>query len=303
MIKQPVIVATWEFAREPVRKCAELLTQGTPPLDALEQAIWIAEDDPDVMSVGYGGLPNEAGFVELDAAIMDGPRHLVGAVGALQEIRHPISVARKVMEATRHALLTGEAATAFAEKHGFQRENLLTDKTRARYDEWKKKGKDSFRLQAGRPGAGTPAPRLEESHDTICILLLDSRSNLYAAGSTSGLAWKMPGRISDTAIAGAGFYVDNDIGAAAATGHGELAIRHSASFAVVELMRTGYDPQEACEIVLERIRKKEELSEPQYVAMIALRKDGKFAGASLKRHFPIAIIHGGDTQLVEGNII
>jgi len=210
MSKHPIVIGTWDFSLKPVQKCADMQEN---PLDALEQSIWIVEDDPQVMSVGYGGLPNEAGFVELDAAIMDGPRHLVGAVGALREIRHPISVARKVMEHTRHVLITGDAALEFAEEHGFTRENLLTDKARARFDEWKRKGEGGFRLQAGRPRAGAPAPRIEDTHDTICLLLMDSKSNLYAAGSTSGLAWKMPGRLSDTAIAGAGIYVDNDIGA------------------------------------------------------------------------------------------
>jgi isoaspartyl peptidase/L-asparaginase-like protein (Ntn-hydrolase superfamily) len=290
---KPVAISTWEFGFKPVQKAAELSQQDLPGLDVIAEAIKIAEDDPEVTSVGYGGFPNEDGIVELDACIFDGPRHLIGGVCCLQHIRNPIAVARLVLERTPHIILSGQGALDFALRNGFQQENLLTEKSRTASEEWKRQR--------------APAPDGEKPYflgnDTICLLLRDCKGDLFGGCSTSGLAWKMPGRVGDTPMVGSGLYVDNDIGAAAATGVGELAISQCASFAVVELMRQMYDPGEACEIVLHRVLKKTELVRPRQLALIALRKDGKLGFACLSKGFQAPIYNEGKADLLEVNPI
>jgi len=284
----PVAISTWEFSLKPVERGVDLVEKGTPPLVAIEEAIRIAEDDPEVTNVGYGGTPNAGGVVELDAAIFDGPRHLMGAVSSLQGIRNPIAVARLVLEKTPHVMLSGQGALEFALQNGFQQEGLLTETARQKWNEWN---------QQIRPNPDNEKP-FYLSHDTICLLLRDTKGDLYGGCSTSGLAWKMHGRVGDSPLIGSGLFVDNEIGAAAATGVGELAISQCASFAVVELMRNGQDPEDACEIVLNRVLKKTTFPEARQLALIALRKDGKLGFACLKNGFHAAVYVDGKTALI-----
>jgi isoaspartyl peptidase/L-asparaginase-like protein (Ntn-hydrolase superfamily) len=286
-MEKPICVSTWEFGLKAVQKAAELFSKEVHPLDVVEQSIWVVEDDPNVASVGFGGLPNQEGVVELDAVIFDGPRKKIGAVAALTGIRHAISVARLVMEKSPHIVMAGSGGKEFAIVNGMTEENLLSDAAKKRFEEWKANPVSPFDVEPF-------------SHDTICLLVRDKHGNLYAGGSTSGLAWKLPGRVGDVPLIGCGMFVDNEIGAAAATGTGELAIRECASMAVLELMRNQYDPEEACQIVLQRALKGEP-RDPRQLALIALRKDGKIGFASLKPGFQAAVLLNEQASLVEVN--
>jgi N4-(beta-N-acetylglucosaminyl)-L-asparaginase len=260
----PVLIATWDYGLELVQAAQKILTGGGALLDALEKGVNVVEDDPKVNSVGYGGLPNEDGVVQLDAAIFDGKSNRAGAVAAIERVKNPISVARKVMEKTEHVMLVGAGANQFARKMGFKEQELLTPEAKAKWD----KLKDSYW-------------RSIENHDTVCALGLDANGDLASAVSTSGLGKKLAGRVGDSPILGAGSFVDNDVGAAAATGNGELTMRTCASFAVVERMRAGDEPQRACEEVLKRVMAKcPELKREGYqLAFIALDKRGRAGGA------------------------
>ncbi len=290
-MENPVCISTWEFGLKAVQRAAELFSNDIHPLDVIEQSIWVVEDDPDVASVGFGGLPNQKGIVELDAVIFDGPRKTIGAVAGLIGVRHAISAARLVMEKSPHILLTGSGAKEFAIAHGMIEENVLTDAAKKRYAEWKANPVSPFDIE---PFAQ------KNSHDTVCLLIRDKHGDLYGGCSTSGLAWKLPGRVGDVPMIGCGLYVDNEIGAAAATGTGELAIRECASNAVVELMRNQYDPEEACQIVLKRALKGE-AKDPRQLALIALRKDGKIGTACLRKGFHAAVLINQKASLVEVN--
>jgi N4-(beta-N-acetylglucosaminyl)-L-asparaginase len=290
-MERPICVSTWEFGLKAVKKAAELFSNEVHPLDVIEQSIWVVEDDPDVASVGHGGLPNQKGIVELDAVIIDGPRKKIGAVAALTGVRHAISAARLVMEKSPHIMLAGPGAKEFAIANGMIEEDLLTDAAKKRYEEWKANPVSPFDVE--------PFTQ-KNSHDTICLLVRDNHGDLYGGCSTSGLAWKLPGRVGDVPLIGCGLYVDNEIGAAAATGTGELAIRECASIAVVELMRNQYDPEEACQIVLERALKGES-KDPRQLALIALRKDGKIGTACLKKGFHAAVLLNQQPSLIEVN--
>ena len=205
----------------------------------MEAGAKIPEADPENSSVGFGGLPDEQGKVTLDACIMDHTGNC-GSVAFLQNIKHPISVARKVMEETTHVMLAGEGARQFAISQGFEEMDLLTENSREKWERWKK---EQFKQ--------TP----HDTHDTISVLAQDSKGNLSGACTTSGWAYKLHGRVGDSPIIGAGLYVDNEIGCAAATGLGEEVIKTTGSFLVVELMRQGYDPTDACKEALTRIIK------------------------------------------------
>jgi len=278
--ERPVVIATWDYGIELCTQAQRVFAGGGDLLDALEQGVNVVEDDPAVHTVGYNGLPNEDGVVQLDAAIMDGRGHRAGAVGALERIKNPISVARKVMEHTRHVLLVGAGANAFARKLGFKEQELLDPAVRA---EWEKAKHESF---------------WTERHDTVCAIALDAAGNLGTAVSTSGLAGKLAGRVGDSPLVGAGSYCDNDVGGAAATGIGELAIKHVASFAIVERMRAGASPTRACEDVLARVVAKHpevETDARAQLAFIAMSKSGEVGAAALrpqKKLFRYALMRG-----------
>jgi len=270
-LNRPLIISTWNFGAKANRVAWETLMRGEDPLDAVEKGINVVEKDPNVTSVGYGGIPNIDGYVELDAAIMSGPSRKAGAVAALKEIATPISVARKVMEKTNSVLLVGDEALKFALKNGFKKINLLTEKAK---EEWLKR-KNQERVK-----------KMDGNHDTIGLVLLDSRKNIYAGCSTSGLAVKISGRVGDSPIIGAGLYVDNEIGGAAATGTGEQIMMFCGSFLIVENMRKGIPPQQACEAVIKRMASK---GQKKWVGFIALNKEGQYGAASLGKEFPYAI--------------
>lgn len=282
----PTVIATWDYGLELVTTAQKALLGKKDLLDALEAGVNVVENDPKVLSVGYGGLPNEDGVVQLDAAIMDGRTHKVGSVAALERIKNPISVARKVMERTEHVLLVGAGANAFAKKMGFVEQDLLTPESRAAWQ----RAKASF-WKTG------PAER----HDTVCCIGMDARGDLATAVSTSGLPWKLAGRVGDSPIIGAGSYVDNEVGGACATGVGELTMRTCASFAVVERMRAGADPTAACTAVLNQILRiaPEVRTDPRMqLAMIALDKRGRVGAAVYRKQrkvFRYALARGGET--------
>ncbi len=266
---RPVAVATWEFGGPAATAAGEVLGAGGVSLDAVEAGINVTELDPEVGSVGYGGLPNTDGIVEVDAAVMDGPTHDAGSVAGLRGIRRPVSVARTVMEQSRHVMLVGPEALRFALSHGFEEEDLLTEASRKRWQE---------RRNAEQVG-----------HDTIGLAALDAAGNLAVGCSTSGLAFKEPGRVGDSPLIGSGLYVDNDVGAAAATGVGEEIMKFCASFLVVERMRAGDTPDRACRYVIDRILAKTSADADVPIAVIALGRDGSCGAASTKEVFPFAV--------------
>jgi isoaspartyl peptidase/L-asparaginase-like protein (Ntn-hydrolase superfamily) len=281
----PTVIATWDYGLELVAAAQKALAAKKDLLDALEAGVNVVENDPKVLTVGYGGMPNEDGVVQLDAAIMDGRTHRAGAVAALERIKNPISVARKVMERTEHVMLVGAGANAFAKKCGFVEQDLLTAESRARWQ----KAKASF----WKPPT--------DHHDTVCCIGIDAKGDLATAVSTSGLPWKLAGRVGDSPIIGAGSYVDNEVGGACATGVGELTMRTCASFAVVERMRGGADPTAACTAVLNqilRIAPQVRTDTTMQLAFIAMNKRGQVGAAVYRRQkkvFRYALARGSET--------
>jgi len=263
----------------------EALAAGGSALDAVEKATNVIELDPEDMSVGYGGLPNEDGVVQLDASIMDGRTYNAGAVAGIENITHPSSVARLVMERTDHVMLVAEGAKEFALSFGFLEEDLMTEKSRRAWLRWRETHSDRDdwgppEHLEGREDERGPAAF---THGTVNVLAVDSRGDIAGITSTSGLAWKIPGRIGDSPIIGAGLYVDNEVGAAGATGRGEDVIKACSSFYIVSRMREGRSPQEACEDGLRRIDERYAAVGIDYrpgEKFVALNKDGEFGCAS-----------------------
>jgi N4-(beta-N-acetylglucosaminyl)-L-asparaginase len=271
-------------------RAMEILKAGGDPLEAVIAGVNIVEDDPADMSVGYGGLPNAEGVVELDSSVMYGPTHAAGAVAALRNIKNPSRVARLVMEKTPHVLLVGEGALSFALAQGFKEENLLTDKAREAWLQWKKGGEVPGSwpppAESGHAGGAEAAP----TYGTINCIALDAGGRLAGVTTTSGLSYKLPGRVGDSPIIGAGLYVDNEIGAAGSTGLGEANLRTCASFRVVEFMGRGLSPEEACLRTCEMVVRKTRLDprlcrpdgKPNYgLHFYALNKKGEFGSAGL----------------------
>ena len=272
--KKPVVISTWKHGIAANEAAWKVLSNKGKALDAVEQGVSVSEADPNVTSVGYGSNPDRDGNLTLDASIMD-EKGNCGAVGFLQHIMHPISVARKVMEETPHILLVGEGALKFALDKGFKKENLVTEEAIVRWKAWMKGHKYD------------PNYIDQHNHDTIGMVALDSDGNLSGACTTSGLSWKLHGRVGDSPIIGAGMYVDNSAGAAAATGKGEAVIKIAGSFLVVELMRQGKSPQEACELAVQRIAEKQNYKDFQ-VGFIALNKNGETGAYSIQKGFQFA---------------
>jgi N4-(beta-N-acetylglucosaminyl)-L-asparaginase len=264
------------------------------------------------MSVGYGGLPNEDGVVELDASVMHGPTGRGGAVASLRNIRNPSRVARLVMERTDHVLLVGEGALRFARAHGFREENLLTDEAREAWLKWKENlsTKDDWLPphSIDERDIGEGLTSFLRNHGTINCNAVDLRGNISGCTTTSGLAFKIPGRVGDSPILGAGLYVDNDIGAAGSTGRGEANLLSLSSFLIVEHMRQGKNPQQACLLACERIhaqtkakRLLDEKGRPRFnVEFYAVNKQGEFGGASMWSGARFAVNTGEpESRLVE----
>jgi len=288
-------------------KAMALLREGRDPLDAVIAGVNIVEDDPADMSVGYGGLPNEDGVVELDASVMYGPTHRAGAVASLRNIKNPSRVARLVMDRTDHVLLVGEGALRFARAHGFKEEDLLTDRSRQAWLRWKETLSDRDNWFPPRTDELPEELRsVMHTNGTINCLALDGQGRLAGVTTTSGLAWKIAGRVGDSPIIGAGLYVDNDIGAAGSTGRGEANLQTCASFRVVDLMGRGLSPEEACLKVCEAIAAKTKLvprlcddqGRPAFgLEFYALNKKGEFGAAALYEGSRFAAHDGAANKL------
>lgn len=290
-------------------RAMELLRQGRDTLDAVIAGVNIVEEDPGDNTVGYGGLPNEEGVVELDASVMHGPSRRAGSVGSLRGIKTPSKVARLIMERTDHIMLVGEGALRFAKAHGFKEEDLLTEKSRLAWLVWKESLRDSeghnnWGEGLDAPNAGKPAALREQfpgadektlawaldvarhpPTGTINCLALNAKGEMSGVTTTSGLAWKIPGRVGDSPIIGAGLYVDQDVGGAGSTGRGEENIRVVGAHTIVENLRRGMAPKDACLDVLGRVARNFNNDRARLarfdVNFYALRKDGAFAAASL----------------------
>lgn len=268
----PITVSTWDNTLRSNEKTLELLLKGANSLESIEQGIMVAENDETNSTVGYGGFPDEDGIVTLDACIMDWNGN-AGSVAGVENIRHVISLARTVMQKTDHVMLVGAGAKKFALENNFKEENLLSDKAKAAWEEWKKKKiKDNHRVN-------------RNNHDTIGMLAIDNEGKLSGGVSSSGMAWKIHGRVGDSPIIGAAIFVDSEIGGAVATGNGEWVMRTCGSFLIVEKMREGYSPQEACRIAIERIAKLNKKNEEIQIGYIALRKNGDIGAYSLYPNF------------------
>lgn len=332
---RPVLISSWNGSPA-TRRAVELARAGTPMLEAIVAGVSLVEDDPDELSVGYGGLPNEDGVVELDAAVMDGPRHRAGAVAGLRGVRHVSRVALEVMRRTDHTLLVGEGALKFARQVGFREEDLMTEKSRAAYLAWKAElsERDAWVSQndrasdfgvarwAGRSGpgaahaddppgvqrAGRPdaAPKAPFTYGTIHVSGLDGAGDLWSVTSTSGLSYKLAGRAGDTPIVGAGLYTDNAVGSAGATGRGEAVMQVCGAHSVVRHMESGLEPVEACLKVLQKIagctrepRLLDEKGRPRFnVTLYALRKDGATGCASMHEGYEHVEQRADDCRVV-----
>ena len=279
----PLILATWTYGRQ---ACAagwpHLVRPGGGALDAVEHACRAVEADPETMTVGWGGRPDASGEVTLDAAIMLSPSRC-GSVGFVRGFMHPTTLARLVMERTPHVMLAGDGAERFARQQGMEPADLLTDAARAAWEAWRKE-------HAGAGGPGAAKANIEEAdHDTVGVVALDARGTLAGACSTSGLAFKLPGRVGDSPIIGHGLYVDPARGAAVATGHGELVMGVCGTFLAVERMGQGDSPAEAASEVVRRIGEAYDLKDDHQVGIITLSPEGAWSSASLRPGFRVAV--------------
>jgi N4-(beta-N-acetylglucosaminyl)-L-asparaginase len=290
-------IATWSFGATAVKQAASLLEAGQSALDAVVAGAQVVEDDPSVNSVGYGGIANACGTVQLDACVMDGRNLNCGGVAGLENVRHATAVARLVMEKTRHILLVGDGAKSFALENGFSLESLQTPESVA---EWHRR--NAQRQDRGSASRSSDLPA-EWDHDTVTVLARDQNGDLAGACTTSGLAFKLPGRVGDSPLIGPGLYVDNEVGAAGATGAGEEIVRVGGSLLVVEAMRAGASPQAACELAVMRVNAtaRRRGQPAAHVAFIALDVRGAIGAASTQgAKFSCAVARPGTVELIKG---
>jgi len=309
----PLVIASGN-GLEAVKKAMEVIQQGNDALDGVIAGVNINESDPNDTSVGYGGLPNEEGVVELDSAVMHGPNHMAGAVASLRNIKNPSKVARLVMERTDHVLLVGEGALRFARAHGFREEDLLTDQSREAWLKWRENmsKEDAWLPPHGDSDSAKDIGEIFEPYmkytGTIHCSAIDRRGNISCVTTTSGLAWKIPGRVGDSPIIGAGLYCDNDVGAAGSTGRGEANLISCNSVMIVEWMRAGKSPEEACMMACKRVvehnrqrRLQDEQGRPAFnVSFYALNKKGEHASASIWDQKQYAVHDGTTARLLPG---
>ncbi|RLD33351.1 MAG: glycosylasparaginase [Bacteroidetes bacterium] len=289
-IAAPAVISTWSHGIPANKKAMEVMQMGGSVVDAVEQAVMIPEADPMNRSVGLGGTPDRDGHVTLDASIM-GPDGNAGSVCFLEHIIHPISVARLVMEKTPHVMLAGEGALQFALENGFEEQNLLTPETEKAWKEWLKESDYNPEVNW--------EDKPNEFHDTIGLLAMDKNGDMAGACTTSGLGYKIRGRVGDSPIIGAGLFVDNEIGGATATGMGELVMKTLGSFLVVELMRQGRSPQQACKEAVERIVQKVPENKIRQVGFIAMNKRGETGAFCLQPGFNYAVHQKGENKMID----
>lgn len=283
------LLTTWDWGMNANRRSVEVFAGGGSLLDAVEKGINVVEDDPKVTTVGYGGVPNADGVVELDAAIMDGTRHRAGSICNLHLIKNPISVARQVIERTTHTTLAGEGAFLFALKMGFEPGQLLTPESLKIWMQW-------------RANPHRKTYWLKENHDTIGMIAADGKGHIAAGCSTSGMAFKIPGRVADSSLVGCGVYADDNAGAASATGDGDLMTNYCTSVSIVRSMERGATPQEACEDILRLIAKTDPRNKDSQSAVIAMNPKGEMGNASMNAGFRLryAVYRNGSHEIKDG---
>ena len=312
----PLIITSHsnETGRKAVEAGWEVLSQGGSALDAVEKGANIIELDPEDLSVGVGGLPNQDGIIQLDASIMDGKTYNAGAVACIENISTPCSVARIVMERTDHVLLVGQGALTFAKQWGFKEEDLMTDKARKIWLRWRQEMserddwgpadhlKDSKDISALFEGW----PEVEHHYGTTNVLAVDSNGDIAGITTTSGLSYKIPGRVGDSPIIGAGLYVDNEVGAAGATGRGEDVIKSCATYYIVMRMKEGRSPREACEDALQMIVDKYKHVNPKFFPsekFIAINKQGELGCARMtRRKARMSVMNNRGYEVAEGTL-
>lgn len=305
---KPVVISSGNGLRA-TEKAMQMIHEGADALDAVIAGVNIVEDDPNDITVGYGGLPNEEGIVELDSSVMHGPSCRAGAVAALRNIKNPSLVARCVMERTDHVLIVGEGALKFARAHGFKEMDLLTDKAREAWLLWKEtlSNQDDWlpphKLED--KDIGEELKKWMRTMGTINCTAVDMQGNISGVTTTSGLFFKIPGRVGDSPIIGAGLFVDNEIGAAGSTGRGEANLLNCSSVMVIEFMRMGKSPEEACLTACRRIvdhtkeaRLLDENGRPNFnVNFYAINKKGDYGAASIWSGSSFALHDGKENRL------
>ncbi len=302
--QKPIIISTWDFGKAANAEGWKILAANGHALDAIEKGARVTEADESNKTVGYGGYPDRDGKVTLDACIMD-EKGNCGSVMCLEHIKHPISVARMVMEKTPHVILVGEGALQFALANGFQKENLLTPDSEAAWKEWLKKANYAPVMNIENKSYQTPDPGFFpgsiDNHDTIGMLALDAQGRLSGGCTTSGMAFKMHGRVGDSPVIGAGLFVDGEVGAATSTGVGEEVIRCVGSHLVVEYMRQGNSPREACKKVVERIAKRDpEKAKNIQIGFLAIDNKGNYGAYALQKGFSYAVKSANEEMVIPG---
>jgi N4-(beta-N-acetylglucosaminyl)-L-asparaginase len=286
-LKKPIVISTWIHGLEANKMAWETLRKNGKAIDAIENGLKVTESDVTNRSVGIGGLPDAEGHVTLDACIMD-ENSRCGSVAYLEGIAHPISVARKIMESTQHVMLVGEGAKKFALKNNFEKISTPIPESKLAYEKWLLEQKEVKKPQIN-----------HENHDTIGMLVMDVNGNICGGCTTSGWAYKLPGRVGDSPIIGAGLFVDNEIGGAVATGLGEAIIRVSGSHLVVELMRQGKTPNEACKLAVERIISKHKNLEGLQCGFLAINKAGEVGAYSVFNGFNYAFTNANSHEMID----
>jgi N4-(beta-N-acetylglucosaminyl)-L-asparaginase len=281
---RPLFVSTWLHGKRANEAALKVTQEGGSVLDAVETGIGVVEIDCPDRSVGYGGLPNAAGVVQMDACIM-GPGHQAGSVAAIEGILHPISAARRVMEKTPHVMLVGAGAREFALAEGLETAPTITPEARAAWERWLAKQEQP------------------SNHDTVSVLGLGADGSMAGGCSTSGWGFKMPGRVGDSPILGSGLYVDDQVGAAGATGLGEIIMRYCGSFLVVEYMRQGMSPTEACSAAVRRIVSGEPAGAKLSVNFVALDKEGRFGASGIDKGFVYSVTTQNNSEVMEDSVI
>jgi N4-(beta-N-acetylglucosaminyl)-L-asparaginase len=295
---KPLVVSTWNFGLQANEAAWRVLKAGGRALDAVETGARVPEADPSIQTIGLGGLPDRDGYVTLDACVMD-EKGNAGSVGCLQHIVHAVSVARRVMEKTPHVMLVADGALQFALQEGFKKENLLTPASEAAWKKWLKTAKYEPEMNIENktaPAAGSVSfnplrlPGGRYNHDTIGILAIDQQGNLSGACTTSGMAFKMHGRVGDSPIIGAGLFVDNEVGAATSTGVGEANMRICGTHTVVELMRQGHSPEDACRLAVERVVHHDyAYARSIQLGFLAINRRGEVGAYCLQKGFNYAV--------------